>query len=165
MEKKREFVQIEHLNITEQKQYEKLIKQVIEACFEEEKLISTNLYISITLTNLEQIQEINKNYRKIDKATDVLSFPMFEKEELEHIIQNQPNEVEDVLGDIIICLPKVEEQAKEYGHSVQRELAYMLVHGFYHLMGYDHIEEEDKKKMRPKEEHILNQLQITREEK
>lgn len=164
MEVKRELVQIEYLGITQQKQVEELIRQVINTCFEEEKLLATNLYVSVTLTDLKHIQEINKTYRNIDKATDVLSFPMFEKEELEHLIQNQKNEVEDVLGDIIISLPKVEEQAKEYGHSFQRELAYMLVHGFYHLMGYDHIEEEEKKKMRPKEEAILKQLEITRDE-
>ncbi len=164
MEVKRELVQIEYLGITQQKQVEELIRQVINTCFEEEKILATNLYVSVTLTDLKHIQEINKTYRNIDKATDVLSFPMFEKEELEHLIQNQKNEVEDVLGDIIISLPKVEEQAKEYGHSFQRELAYMLVHGFYHLMGYDHIEEEEKKKMRPKEEAILKQLEITRDE-
>ena len=70
--------------------------------------------------------------------------------------------MEDVLGDIIISIPRVEEQAKDYGHSFERELAYMVVHGFYHLMGYDHIKEEDKKIMRPKEEYILNKLNITR---
>lgn len=165
MEEEKELVQVEYLGLPNQKQYEDFIKQVIKTCFKEEKLLDRNLYVSVTLTDLEHIQEINKTYRNIDKATDVLSFPMFEKEELEGMIQNQVNEVEDVLGDIIISLPKVEQQAKEYGHSFQRELAYMLVHGFYHLMGYDHIEEEDKKKMRPKEETILNQLKITREEK
>ena len=110
MEVKRELVQIEYLGITQQKQVEELIRQVINTCFEEEKILATNLYVSVTLTDLKHIQEINKTYRNIDKATDVLSFPMFEKEELEHLIQNQKNEVEDVLGDIIISLPKVEEQ-------------------------------------------------------
>lgn len=164
MEEERELVQIEYLGLPDQKQYEDFMKQVIKTCFNEEKLLDTNLYVSVTLTDLKHIQEMNQTYRNVDKPTDVLSFPMFEKEELECILQNQPSEVEDVLGDIIISLPKVEEQAKEYGHSFQRELAYMLVHGFYHLMGYDHIEEEDKKKMRPKEEAILNQLKITRQE-
>ena len=67
-----------------------------------------------------------------------------------------------MLGDIIISIERVEEQAKEYGHSFERELSYMLVHGFYHLMGYDHIEEEDKKEMRTKEENILKTLDIVR---
>ena len=69
---------------------------------------------------------------------------------------------QDVLGDIIISMKKVEEQAKEYGHSVERELAYMVVHGFYHLMGYDHMVEEDKKVMREKEEKVLESLDIVR---
>ena len=111
----------------------------------------------------EEIRKINKKYRKIDKATDVLSFPMFEKEELEQKIASKDFLYEDMLGDLIISIEKVKEQAIEYGHSFERELSYMLVHGFYHLMGYDHIEEEDKKKMRPKEEKILNELKITRD--
>ena len=87
---------------------------------------------------------------------------MFEKDELEQKIASKNFEHEDVLGDIVISIEKVEEQAKEYGHSFERELSYMIVHGFYHLMGYDHIKEEDKKKMRPKEEKILNDLKIER---
>ena len=93
----------------------------------------------------------------------MLSFPMFEKDELDEKIKNKDFLYEDVLGDIIISIDKVREQAEEYGHSFERELSYMLVHGFYHLMGYDHIEEEDKKIMRPKEEKILNELKITRD--
>ena len=88
---------------------------------------------------------------------------MFEKEELEEKIKKNDFEHEDVLGDIIISVEKVQEQAIEYGHSFERELSYMVVHGFYHLMGYDHIQEEDKKKMRPKEEKILSDLKIGRE--
>lgn len=89
---------------------------------------------------------------------------MFEKDELVQKIKEKSFEHEDVLGDIVISIPKVEEQAKEYGHSFEREFAYMIVHGFYHLMGYDHIKEEDKAIMRPKEEKVLNKLGITRED-
>ena len=85
-------------------------------------------------------------------------FLCFEKEELLSFNTN----VQEVLGDIIISIDKVEEQAKEYGHSFERELSYMTVHGFYHLMGYDHIKEKDKEKMREKEEYILDSLNITR---
>ena len=87
---------------------------------------------------------------------------MFEKDELDEKIEKQDFLYEDVLGDIIISVQRVEEQAKEYGHSFERELSYMVVHGFYHLMGYDHIEEKDKVIMRPKEEKVLNSLGITR---
>ena len=154
--------EIIYQDIKENKEYEETIKKVLEQCFKEEKLENSKLYITITLTNSENIRKINKEYRNIDKATDVLSFPMYEKEELEEKIAKQHYEHEDVLGDIVISIEKVEEQAKEYGHSFERELSYMIVHGFYHLMGYDHIEEEDKKKMRPKEEKILNTLKIVR---
>ena len=153
---------IEYLNINEDDKYNKIIEQVVEACFQEENLNNTNLYISITLTNQEEIRKINKEYRNIDKSTDVLSFPMFEKEDIADIINGKCIEVRDVLGDIIISIPQVEIQAEEYGHGFERELAYMVVHGFYHLMGYDHIKEEDKKVMRPKEENVLNKLNITR---
>ena len=83
---------------------------------------------------------------------------MYEKEEL----KNLKLENEDILGDMVISIERVEEQAKEYGHSFERELAYMVVHSFYHLLGYDHIKEEDKMKMRPKEENILQKLNINR---
>ena len=120
--------------------------------------------VSVRFVDNEQIRELNKQYRNIDKETDVLSFPMFEKDELVQKIKEKSFEHEDVLGDIVISIPKVEEQAKEYGHSFEREFAYMIVHGFYHLMGYDHIKEEDKAIMRPKEEKVLNKLGITRED-
>lgn len=156
--------QIEYLDIEEKTEYEKIIKKVIAQCFKQEKLENSKLYISITLTTPEQIQKINKEYRNIDKETDVLSFPMFEKNEIEEKIKENNFEHEDVLGDIVISIDKVERQAVEYGHSFERELAYMLVHGFYHLMGYDHIKEEDKIVMRPKEEKVLADLGIGRNE-
>lgn len=159
------FAQVEFVDIEEKEEYKKLIEKVVNTCFKEENLIYTNLYLNVILTNPENIRIANKEYRNIDKETDVLSFPMFQKQEIEELIEKSKTEeqvVEDVLGDIIISIPRVEEQAKDYGHSFERELAYMVVHGFYHLMGYDHIKEEDKKIMRPKEEYILNKLNITR---
>ena len=156
--------QLEYLDLEENNEYEKIVKRVVEQCFKEEKLTDSKLYISITLTTPEHIHEINKQYRNVDKETDVLSFPMFEKDELDNKIQNQDFEHEDVLGDIVISIEKVKGQAEEYGHSFEREFSYMIVHGFYHLMGYDHIEEEDKVRMRPKEENILNKLGIRRDD-
>ena len=155
--------QLEYLDLEENKQYDEIIKKVVEQCFREENMEDSKLYISITLTTPEHIHEINKQYRNVDRTTDVLSFPMFEKTELDEKIKKQEFLHEDVLGDIIISVQKVEEQAKEYGHSFERELSYMVVHGFYHLMGYDHIEEKDKIIMRPKEENVLSKLGITRE--
>lgn len=155
--------EIIYKDIEEKTAWEKVIEKVLKQCFKEEKMEDSKLLITITLTNPENIKKINKEYRNIDRTTDVLSFPMFEKKELEEKIKKNDFEHEDVLGDIIISVEKVQEQAIEYGHSFERELSYMVVHGFYHLMGYDHIQEEDKKKMRPKEEKILSDLKIGRE--
>lgn len=149
-------------DIEEKKEYENIIERVINQCFKEEKIENSNLIVTIILTNLESIRKINQKYRNIDRATDVLSFPMFDKKDLEEKILKEDFEHEDMLGDIVISIDKVKEQAKEYGHSFEREFSYMIVHGFYHLMGYDHIEEKDKKIMRPKEEKILNDLEIQR---
>ena len=144
--------EISYLNVEKgQEDWEAIVKKVLDKCFEEEGLLDSKLIMTITFTTPEEIRKINKKYRKIDKATDVLSFPMFEKDELDEKIKSGDFPYEDVLGDVIISIEKVREQAEEYGHSFERELSYMLVHGFYHLMGYDHIEEEDKKIMRPKE--------------
>ena len=156
--------EISYLNVEKgQEDWEAIVKKVLDKCFEEEGWLDSKLIMTITFTTPEEIRKINKKYRKIDKATDVLSFPMFEKSELDKKIENNDFLYEDILGDIIISVEKVKEQAKEYGHSFERELSYMVVHGFYHLMGYDHIEEKDKVIMRPKEEKILNKLGITRE--
>lgn len=154
--------EIVYQEIEPKKEYEEIVKKVLIQCFKEEKLEDAKLSITITLTTPENIRRINKTYRNIDKATDVLSFPIFEKDELASKLENEDFNYEDILGDIIISIERVEEQAKEYEHSFERELSYMLVHGFYHLMGYDHIQEEDKIQMRPKEEKILTALKIHR---
>ena len=152
-------VDIEYIDIDENKEYESLIIKVMHECFDVENLLDTNIYIDVTLTNPKTIREMNKAHRDIDKETDVLSFPMFEKEE----IPGMKNlEYEETLGDIVISLERVKEQAEEYGHSFERELAYMLVHGFYHLMGEDHMIESDKEIMREKEEYVLNRSSILR---
>ena len=156
------YTDIEYLNVEPNEMYSNLTEKVINKCFEVEDLLDKNIYVSILYTTPNEIQEYNKEYRNIDRATDVLSFPMFEKDEVQKLKQEK-SVATDVLGDIIINLSQVKMQADEYGHSFERELAYMLVHGFYHLMGHDHIKEEDKKEMREKEEAILNELNINRE--
>ncbi len=153
----RQLADVYYEGIEENNEYEEIINIVTEACFKEEKLDNTDLYLSITLSDEAYIHKINKEIRDVDKPTDVLSFPMFQKEE----IPKTKTGIEDVLGDIIICIPIVEKQAIEYSHSFKRELAYMLVHGFYHLMGYDHMTEEEKNVMREKEENILEKVKIT----
>ena len=147
-------------NIEENSKYDEVVMKVLEKCYEVEGLLDSKLSISITLTDPEFIRNLNVEYRNVDYATDVLSFPVLYKEEIE---QAKISNVEDTLGDIVISIEKVKMQAEEYGHSFEREFAYMLVHGFYHLMGEDHIEEDDKKQMRIKEEKVLELLNITRE--
>ena len=154
--------EITYLDIKENKEYEELAKKVIEKCFQIEKMTNTKLVITITFTNPENIRKINKQYRNIDKETDVLSFPMFEREELQEKLKNNSFTHEDILGDIVISIEQVEKQAKEYEHSFERELSYMIVHGFYHLMGYDHMVEDEKQEMREKEDRVLESLNITR---
>lgn len=157
-----ELLQLNYDGVEKNNEYEILIEKVVTKCFEIENLLDKNIYINIILTIPENIRKINKEYRNIDKETDVLSFPMFEKQEIEKIIE-KGNSIQDILGDIIISIERVKEQAIEYNHSFERELAYMVVHGFYHLMGYDHMNEEEKSNMREKEENVLNNLKINRE--
>ena len=114
--------------------------------------------VSVTLTNNDHIREINLSYRNKDAATDVISFALNEGEEPEIIDGPEIN----MLGDIIISIERAMEQAEEYGHSLERELAFLTVHGMMHLLGYDHIEEEDRLEMRKEEEYVLGHLGITR---
>ena len=155
------FSEVDFLGLEENAKYNELIEKVIRQAFIEEQIENIKLYINIILTNPENIKKINKEYRNIDRETDVLSFPMFEGIEIEKM-KEYGNNIEQPLGDIVISIQRVKEQAKEYGHSFERELSYMLIHGFYHLMGYDHIEEEEKGQMRKKEEIVLNKLNIVR---
>ena len=137
---------------------EELTKEVSKYILSEEKC-PFQCEISLLVTDDEGIREVNRDFRGIDKETDVLSFPMFEKGEIKELGNI---EYPEPLGDIVISIDRVKEQAKEYGHSFERELAYMVVHGFYHLMGEDHIEEADRVKMREKEEFVLGKLSILR---
>lgn len=138
---------------------EKLIEKVVSTVLEMEQ-IKKKLDVYITLTNNENIRKINAEHRQIDKATDVLSFPMFDRSEIDSL--KVDDEMEDILGDIIVSVEKVREQAEEYGHSFERELAYLVTHGMLHLLGYDHMIDEEKVVMRKREEEILAILDIQR---
>ena len=151
--------EIEYIDLDKNEEWENEINKVLEECFKTENMEDYKLYVSVTLTTPDTIRKLNAEYRQIDKETDVLSFPMYEKDEVKDL-KNLDHE--EVLGDIVISIDRVKEQAEEYGHSFERELAYMVVHGFYHLMGEDHIEEDDKKRMREKEEKVLTKLNIVR---
>jgi len=115
--------------------------------------------VSITLTDNVYIHELNMKYRNIDRPTDVLSFALNEGEEPE--IVDGP--VVNMLGDIIISVERATEQAAEYGHSIEREIAFLTVHGMLHLLGYDHMEEVDRVEMRKEEDYVMEKLGIGRE--
>lgn len=123
--------------------------------------VNPNAEVSITFVDNARIQEINRDYRGIDKPTDVISFALEEEGEGEIVVVGD-DDLPTVLGDIIVSIPKAEEQAKDYGHSFERELGFLLVHGFLHLLGYDHLNEEDEKKMFSRQEEILQQFGLKR---
>lgn len=186
------------------KDINKLVKKVLGEALNFE-VIPYNFFILISFINNEEIKKINKKYRNIDKITDVLSFPIFKKDELEYIIKynkdinrkknkdkdkdikenkviekiDNINNIEEYnieiptnlkiylenewsIGEIYINLEQIKKQAEEYNHSFERELSYILVHGFYHLLGYDHQNKDEQSIMREKEENILNILDIKR---
>ena len=135
-------------------------EEVIERVCQEAALVyglGPNAEISILLCHNEYIHELNKQYRDIDRPTDVLSFALNEGEEDGY---DGPDTA--LLGDIVISLYKVQEQADEYGHSFERELAYLTIHGMLHILGYDHMEPDDKAEMRKEEEFILTRLGYVR---
>ena len=121
----------------------------------------TDCEISLSLVNDEEIHEINKQFRNIDRPTDVLSFPQLTFEEGEEADVNENGEI--VLGDIIISVDKAKEQAGEFGHSMKREMAFLAVHSMLHLMGYDHMVDEERKVMEAKQEEILKNCGYIRE--
>jgi len=128
------------------KQYQKLINSIF-------KPMGTKKEFNINFVTKEEIQRINNEFRKIDKITDVISFALCDDKDI-----IQTNE----LGDIFICLDKAFEQANDYGHSVNREVAFLAVHGYLHLCGFDHMTEDEEKVMFQKQDDILNQAGIKR---
>ncbi|MGJ7921411.1 rRNA maturation RNase YbeY [Neobacillus sp. LXY-4] len=116
--------------------------------------------VSVTFVSNERIQEINREYRDKDQPTDVISFAMEELGEGEMALAGL--DMPRILGDIIISVPKAEEQAEEYGHSFKRELGFLAVHGFLHLLGYDHMTEAEEKEMFTKQKDILNAYGLER---
>ena len=134
-------------------EYYELMRNVIKASVEFEGL-SSELEVSVSLVTLLEIKKLNKKYRKTDAVTDVLSFPFCDLEEL---LQGNS------LGDIVICYDRAVEQSEEYGHSLQRELAFLTAHSMLHLMGYDHAETEAEKDMFARQEAILQSVGIGRD--
>lgn len=144
-----------------------LFQAAANACLAEENIRTVGAEISLTFVSPAEIREINLAYREKDCVTDVLSFPQYEREELLPIAaQSDPEEEGAVLllGDVVICSEKAAEQATKFGHSEERELLYLFVHSMFHLLGYDHMHEDEKTVMRAKEEKIMAALGLEREE-
>ena len=133
----------------------KLVRFAIEATLAYEE-IARDLEVSVTFTDDEGIRKLNRNFRKIDRATDVLSFPLFDFEGEGDALSD---ELDDMLGDIVLSLERAEAQAEEYGHSFEREVAFLTVHSMLHLLGYDHeTSEEDELDMRRRQTAIMEML-------
>lgn len=141
-------MKVNYFNQTEgnTKEYQKLIQSIF-------KPLGSKKEFNIIFVSKEEIQRINREFRKIDRVTDVISFSLCDDEEL--VPTNE-------LGDIFICVDRAIEQAKEYEHSISREIAFLAVHGYLHLCGFDHMTKEDEEIMFKKQDDILNQAGITR---
>lgn len=146
------------------KDTEDLIDRLVDAVLKYENC-TDDFEVSISFVSNEEIMDLNREYRGIDAVTDVLSFPMLEFEENNDELEDDEEEYieeELPLGDIVISVERADEQAKEYGHSLKRELAFLLVHGMLHLLGYDHEKGEEETIMFQKQEEILEKLNIRR---
>lgn len=133
-----------------------IINKVLKKALKLENV--TNAYFDVILVDEDTIQRINKDYRKVDKVTDVISFAFEDNDKKEY------NKVR-ILGEIYICIPRMKAQAKEYGHSETREIAFLAVHGLLHLLGYDHMTKEDEDVMFGKQEEVLDEYRETQRTK
>lgn len=156
------------VNISEEQTL--ILQNTINKSLEQEK-VTIPFEISLVFVNNQEIREINKQNRNIDKETDVLSFPMlsYPKDKVYKDVyadyefdQTFLDDDKLILGDIVLSLEKALEQSKEYNHPFIREASYLVVHSVLHLLGYDHMEENEKNIMRKREEEILNQLNLSR---
>ena len=149
----------------------KLMEQAFERAMENEfgeelasegvSLPDIDAELGVSVVDRDEILELNREYRQRDRVTDVLSFPQFDghDELLEDLLDD---ETETLIGDVVICEEVCEAQAKEYGHSIEREIIYLFTHSVFHLLGYDHETEEDKADMRAREEEVMSLLGLER---
>ena len=139
---------------------EELLHKLLAYAAKQEE-ISMDSELSVTIVDNESIQQINKDYREKDMPTDVISFALEEQGEEE--IEIRGDDLPRHLGDIVISIDKVIEQAKEYNHSFERELGFLAVHGFLHLLGYDHMTTAEEKEMMERQDNLLNDFGLTRD--
>ena len=143
------------VNVDEKIKELETVEKVLKSAVKKENL--DNVSFNVIIVDNEYIHELNKNYRNIDRETDVITFALEDEDTI--ILPDS----ERILGDIYISIDKARSQAEEYGHSLLRELSFLAVHGFYHLLGYDHMTPEDEKIMFAKQEEVLEEYGITRE--
>ena len=143
--------------------HEKLITKVVQAALSEQGF-SSDCFVSVTVVDNDAIKEINKEHRNIDSATDVLSFPVLEFDEDGNIIPDSGDvyEGKTILGDIVLSFERALEQSKDFGHSFDREVGFLVCHSVLHLLGHDHEDDFERTIMREHEEKILNSLELTR---
>ena len=164
-------MKVEINDIALSKNVKKLLTNLIKTANKYSKFNQKKFEVDISFVSVEEIQTLNKNNRGINSPTDVLSFPTLNLKPMQKV--NLKDFKEDInpqthllfLGDIVVCDEVARKNAEEFGHSYERELCYLVVHGFLHLLGYDHISEEDQKVMRALEEAVLRKHKITRDVK
>ncbi len=138
------------------------MKNAGKRCLEEEGVYDKKVQVSVTFVDEEEIHFLNREHREVDRVTDVLSFPQFPNlESLKLEISKRDGEI--CIGDVVICTEQALMQADDFGHSPEREIVYLFVHSLLHLLGYDHLEEDDKKIMRKKEEEIMIKVGLERD--
>ena len=133
-----------------------LMEESARLCLTKEGIPEENCEFSVSFVDREEIKELNSTYRGVDKVTDVLSFPQFED------FSELPEDQIICLGDIVICEDRAKEQAEEFGHSYEREIIYLFTHSVLHLLGYDHMDEDEKAEMREREEEVMMELKLKR---
>lgn len=145
------------------------IKHVLEGALKYLKQPSRHIEMSLSIVDEDEIRRLNRQFRDNDSVTDVLSFPTLDlaKKQLDHrdfpadAINERTGKLN--VGDVIICFDRAKEQAKNYGHSLKREICFLALHGLLHLLGYDHVEESDEKEMNALQEEILSKMRVTRD--
>ncbi len=155
------YIENESRVIFDFKNIDSVIRKAIKAVFQDKNL-PEELDVNVLLTTPKSIRIINQENRGVDSVTDVLSFPYYDYEEPGVFSEEISEEEENILGDIIICASKIKEQAKKYGHSQKRELAFLIVHSMLHLIGYDHMEENDMELMQAEERRFMDIINIKR---
>lgn len=141
-------------------EYGETMEKALSLILESEGVDEDGAEVSVSFVSSDKIRELNRDYRDVDSVTDVLSFPQFET--VDELIESEEDTGVAELGDVVICMDRAKSQAEEFGHPLKREVIYLFVHSILHLLGYDHMEEDEKKIMRAREEETMEKLGIVR---